>query len=210
MSHRPSRRAALIGACVAGLHALALPRAARAQTDAADIGRVEAYFNRIATLQSDFTQFGADGRTATGKFYLSRPGRLRFAYDPPSKVLVVADGLRVVYQDFELGQSTQVLIAQTPLAVLLDSPVDLKSGRVSASRVERRPGTLRLTVLDRKKPEEGSMLIEFGDNPLELRNWRVTDAQGQQTTVALSNLQFDVAIRPDLFRVVEKMPGEGR
>lgn len=207
MTREMSRRAALAGASAAGL-AAAFP--ALAQTDAADIGRVEGYFNRISTLQSDFTQIGQDGRTATGKFYLRRPGRLRFAYDPPAKILVVADGLRIIYHDAELGQTTQVLIVQTPLAVLLDSPVDLRGGRVSASRVERRPGTLRVTVLDRKKPEEGSMLLEFGDNPLELRNWRVTDAQGQQTTVALSNLQFDVAIRPDLFRFDEKLPGESR
>lgn len=206
MSQAISRRTLLAGSA-ATLLAPALP--AKAQSDAADIARVEAYFNRIATLQSDFTQIGQDGRTATGKFYLRRPGRLRFAYDPPSRILVVADGLRIIYHDAELGQTTQVPIVQTPLAILLDSPVDLRSGRVSAAKVDRRPGTLRLTVLDRKKPEEGSMLLEFGDNPLELRNWRVTDAQGQQTTVALANLQFDVAIRPDLFRFDEKLLREG-
>lgn len=202
-----TRRQALLAGASAALAFGALP--ARAQTDAADIARVEAYFNRISTLQSDFTQIGQDGRTATGKFFLRRPGRLRFAYDPPSKILVVADGLRLIYHDAELGQTTQVLIIQTPLAVLLDSPVDLKSGRVSASKVDRRPGTLRVTVLDRKKPEEGSMLLEFGDNPLQLRNWRVTDAQGQQTTIALANLEFDMAIRPDLFRFDEKLLREG-
>jgi len=206
MAH-PTRRQALLAGASAALSLGALP--ARAQTDAADIARVEAYFNRISTLQSDFTQIGQDGRTATGKFFLRRPGRLRFAYDPPSKILVVADGLRLIYHDAELGQTTQVLIVQTPLAVLLDSPVDLKSGRISAAKVDRRPGTLRVTVLDRKKPEEGSMLLEFGDNPLQLRNWRITDAQGQQTTIALANLEFDTAIRPDLFRFDEKLLREG-
>ncbi|MBM3557701.1 MAG: outer membrane lipoprotein carrier protein LolA, partial [Alphaproteobacteria bacterium] len=180
---------------------------ARAQ-DAAEIARVEAYLNAITTMSAEFTQIAPDGRTSDGRFLLFRPGRLRFEYKPPAKTLVVADGFRIVYQDPELGQSTQVPIAQTPLSVLLDPKVDLRNGRVTATRVDKRPGVLRLTVQDRKAPEQGFLVLEFADNPLVLRNWRVTDAQGQTTAITLSDLRFGETFRLDLFLVLETFPGD--
>jgi outer membrane lipoprotein-sorting protein len=192
------------------LAALAPPaRAALSERDRADIARVEAYLNGIQTLQGRFLQVAPDGGVSEGQVYLRRPGRLRFEYAPPSPILVVADGLFVVFHDKELGQTDRIPLGATPIGVLVRETIKL-SGDVGVRAVSRAPGVLRVSLFDPARPEEGQITLVFGEQPLELRQWQVTDARGQVTSITLSGVELNQPLPGKLFVVTDPAPGEAR
>jgi outer membrane lipoprotein-sorting protein len=130
----------------------------------------------------------ADGSTRTGKAWLERPGKMRFEYDPPDKQLLVAGFGLLVYYDPDLNQTTNIPLGSTPLGILLAKHVDLTSGNVTVTAVSRQPGEDDITLIRRGKAAQGSLMLVFGTDPLELRQWVVTDAQGKQTRVSLYDI----------------------
>ena len=169
------------------------------EADKADIARVEALLEGISTLEAQFLQIGPQGSIAQGHFYLKRPGRIRFEYAPPNdNILVVADGLWLIFHDKEVGQVTRLPIGQTPLGVLLSRNIRL-SGDVTVDQVERRGGVLRVRLHDTDRPEEGSMTLVFSDAPFELRQWLVTDSQGLTTSITLTERRYNAKLDPKLF-----------
>ena len=199
-----------LAAAALALAALASASAAPAPDprDEAELARVEAYLDGIRTLAGRFVQVGPDGGVAEGRVYLRRPGRLRFEYAPPVPVLIVADGVWLVFYDSELGQVSRLPLSATPLAILVDDKVRLR-GSASVRRVERRPGSLRITLVDPERRERGSLTLVLSDRPLALRSWVVTDAQGLETTVALMNVESNVDIDPALFVFNDPVDDDG-
>ena len=166
-------------------------------SDRADLTRVDNYLSGLTNLQGNFLQVGPDGSLAQGKFYLRRPGRMRFQYDPPEKLLVVADGTWVAVKDgFSAAQ--RYPLGSTPLGILLDDHVDLAK-EVKVLAVERQPGALRITLADKNDNAPGNITLIFDEPDLQLRQWIVTDAQGLQTTVALRNIQSGIHADNALF-----------
>ena len=166
-------------------------------SDRADLTRVDNYLSGLTNLQGNFLQVGPDGSLAQGKFYLRRPGRMRFQYDPPEKLLVVADGTWVAVKDgFSAAQ--RYPLGSTPLGILLDDHVDLAK-EVKVLAVERQPGALRITLADKNDNAPGNITLVFDEPDLQLRQWIVTDAQGLQTTVALRNIQSGIRADNALF-----------
>jgi len=166
-------------------------------SDRADLTRVDNYLSGLTNLQGNFLQVGPDGSLAQGKFYLRRPGRMRFQYDPPEKLLVVADGTWVAVKDgFSAAQ--RYPLGSTPLGILLDDHVDLAK-EVKVLAVERQPGALRITLADKNDNAPGNITLIFDAPDLQLRQWIVTDAQGLQTTVALRNIQSGIHADNALF-----------
>jgi len=154
--------------------------------------------NSIQTLEADFIQAGSNGHLSEGKLYLRRPGRLRFQYAPPSPLLLIGDGLWLILYDRELDQVSRWPINDTPLGLLVEKKVELGT-RTKVTEVRRKPGILGLTLIDRDKPEDGSVTVTFSDTPLTLRQWRVIDPQGMTVDVALSNLRLNGRLDPELF-----------
>lgn len=186
-----------------GLHGTAW--AELSAEDKADIARVEDLLNSIKSLQAHFTQLSDNGGTAEGVFYLQRPGRLRFEYDPPTPILIVGTGKTIVFYDSRLGQVTYVPIKSTPLAFLVDEKISF-SGDTKVVRVDREPGALAITLADTKRRRRGTITLIFSDSPLRLRMWRVTDAQGKVTTIALSRTRTNLTLDAELFRFVDPDP----
>lgn len=187
----------------------AVPASAQQLTerDRADIARIETYLNTIKSLRGRFLQVAPDGAVSEGKVWLRRPGRLRFEYDPPVPVLVVADGLFLVMHDRELGQVNRIPLGTTPLSVLLRDEIKL-AGAVTVKSVERQPGTLRVTVFDTDRPREGELTLVFSDLPLALRQWVVMDARGLATSVSLANVEFNLPLEGRLFVFTDPAPDE--
>jgi outer membrane lipoprotein-sorting protein len=156
--------------------------------DQALIKQIEAYLNSLTALTANFLQVAADGSTRTGKAWLQRPGKMRFEYDPPDPQLLVAGFGLLVYHDPDLDQTTNIPLSDTPLGILLAQHVTL-SGAVTVTNVDRQPGEDSVTVIRTGKTSEGSLTLIFGTDPLELRQWVVTDAQQRQTRVSL----YDIA-----------------
>jgi outer membrane lipoprotein-sorting protein len=195
-----TRRIFLAGALAALiLPALALPAAAQLSgADMRDLARISNYLNGITTLEGSFVQVGPDGELSEGKFYLRRPGRIRFEYEPPNPALVIADGTWVGVYDTHLKTLDRIPLGSTPLELLLKKRVDLRKENAVRS-VERSEGQMRVTAVDPDDPDEGSITMVFSDNPLELRQWIVIDPQGLATTVALSEMRSNVELDPRLF-----------
>ncbi len=194
--------AALV-ALVAAPSDAAVPRAAALSAeDRADVQRVEQYLNGIHSLAAHFQQFAADGGTAGGLVYVARPGRMRFEYDKPSPILLLADGTFVVYIDNQLKQVSYLPIGSTPAWFLLRDNISLSDG-VTVTKFERGPGALRITMVESKSPENGTLTLTFGDKPLELKQWTIVDQQGKSTTVVLSDARYGVPIDAKVFTFVD-------
>jgi len=174
-------------------------RAALSDQDMADIGRVEQYMDSILTLQAKFQQVEPNNKLSFGKIYLRKPGRLRVEYDPPVPILVVADGGLLSYYDKELDQLNQLPLRQSTAWFLVRQPMDLSKG-VTVTQVDRSQGGLQVHLFQTDQPDAGSVSLIFTDGPLQLTHWTVTDANNQQVSVGLYDVQTGIDLPADLFK----------
>ena len=168
---------------------LGLLMAGQASADKLGLGEISNYLNGIRTAQSDFTQVNADGTISTGSLALSRPGKMRFDYNPPEQALVMAGRGTVVIIDRKVGGQPETYpLNQTPLSIILSANVNLgRQGMVVGHSYDGTATTV--TARDPDRPEYGTIEMKFTDNPVELRQWIVTDQNGQKTTVILGALE---------------------
>ncbi len=163
------------------------------------VGRLEQYLNGFRTVAARFIQVASDGSYAEGRIRLQRPGKLRIDYDPPSQVLIITNGQFLVYWDKSNDQITHVPINSTPAGILVREQIALTGGELTITRLARRSGLVELTLVRTEEPAEGSLTLVFNENPLLLRQWIVTDAQGISTSVTLTDASFGVRFDPEVF-----------
>jgi outer membrane lipoprotein-sorting protein len=183
--------------------AITAARPARAVLPAAQrqlVERIEAYFNGIRTLEAGFEQVAPDGSLSTGKLYIDRDrGGMRFDYDPPSQILLVAPGdWRVIFYDGSIKQVNVIPLVETPLGFILNQQVRL-DGDVSVASVQERADDIDVTLVRTAQPDQGRVVLTLAKRPLELRRWSVTDAQGLTTSIVLSDLRTGMPLDSDLF-----------
>ncbi|PKQ08258.1 MAG: cell envelope biogenesis protein LolA [Alphaproteobacteria bacterium HGW-Alphaproteobacteria-10] len=188
----------LISAALAAAALIAAPLPAPAQEDARDLARISNYLNATETLQGTFVQVDPSAVVTDGRFYMRRPGRLRFEYSPPNPTLVIADGFWVAVVDARDGKVDRYPLSETPLNLLLKANVDLRR-EGAVTRVERANDQIAVTAVDPDGSTQGEITMVFSSNPLELRQGIVTDAQGLVTTVALDEMRTNVAIPASQF-----------
>ena len=165
--------------------------------DKADLQRIAAYLNSIGTMTARFHQQAANGGTASGWVWMERPGRMRFQYDPPNPILLIADRFYVYYIDTQLAEVSQVGLKFTPAWFFLRVPISFDD--LEVTRFERGYNALRITVIDPAAPDNGSLTMDFTENPLSLLQWTIVDQQHHVTSVSLSQQQFGMALDPNLF-----------
>jgi outer membrane lipoprotein-sorting protein len=171
-----------------------------------ELDRVSAALNAIHTLKSGFLQIGPDGQAVQGELYLEKPGKIRFAYNPPSPVLIVATGGTVYVKNARLNTLDHYDLSDTPLGLLLNEKIDLKTNR-AVMGVDNRDGTIVVRARTSTNRNNSNIALVFDAPSLELRQWTVKDNQGGTTTVALQQPQKDVALEDSLFTVPVKAPG---
>lgn len=167
--------------------------------DRADLARVEVYLNGLTTLRARFLQIAQNGAAAEGTAWIWRPGRMRFEYDPPEPLLLVADAGQFLMYDRELRAPTTLLVSRTPLGILLRREVKL-SGDVTVTGIERSGGFLRVTMYRTSEPGEGRLTLVFNPDPLELRQWAVVDPQRRETRVSLFRIETGLRFPAGLFQ----------
>ena len=170
--------------------------------DQPDIARIQAYLNSLHALKARFFQIAPDGSTSRGTAWLERPGRMRFQYDPPTPLLLVAAHGLVMFYDSQLQQTSNIPVSSTPLGILLAQDVTL-TGDVTITDVTRLPGQIQLTLVRTSSPGDGSLTLIFADQPLTLRQWIVVDAQRKETRVSLADVQLGGEFDQKLFQVVD-------
>ncbi|MDE7539164.1 LolA family protein [Gluconobacter sphaericus] len=195
------RAAALVALLPVTLPSMAFAQATPAQLRPADqgwISRIEDTLGKITTLQARFRQTAADGSTTVGTATLDRPGRMRFDYDKPSPLLLVANDGRVVFQDRSVDQVTTIPLDRTPLGLLLRPELQL-SGDVTVTGFEHSNGQIRVQVVRTQSAGEGTLTLLLSDAPLGLLGWTVVDAQGRTTRIALSDVHLGGTVSQSLF-----------
>lgn len=175
--------------------------------DKADIARIERYLNSISTMRARFLQVAANDELSQGWVFISRPGKLRVEYDPPTPVLIIGDGAWLIYHDSELEQTTYRSLESSLAGFLVQKTVRL-GGAVTVTGLERGPGVIRVKLVKSGEAEEGSLALTFSDRPLVLRQWTMTDADGQATQIALVNAQFGLSLDEALFEFTEPTEDE--
>src|SRR5690242_17501616 len=174
------------------------PRNAEAQQG--NTQEVEAYINAIRTLQARFVQSNPNGSNVQGTLYVSRPGKMRFQYDPPSQLKIVADGRQVTMWDPANKDFGQWPIGWTAASFLVMQPFRL-SGDITVVANQRTPdGLLALTLVQTRKPQEGKVIVRLSENPMQLRGWSIIDNRGNKVDVALTNLQTGLQLADSLFK----------
>lgn len=186
--------------------ALALPAGARVAAanrlgaeDAELVARASAYLNGITTLRGRFQQISEAG-FFHGSYYIARPGRLRFEYDPPVPLLFVVDGTFVAIDDKELRTVNRYPLSATPLRILLAENVDL-AAEARIALIERLPGQSRLTLIEDEGLAQGELTLVFEEPSFALSQWIILDAQGTRTTVRLESQEAGMSLDPNLFRL---------
>ena len=175
------------------------PQAQLSAQDRAEIAKVEQYFNAIKSFQARFTQVSSvGGKQISGNFYVRRPGKLRFEYDPPAKVVIVSDGAQVTYYDAARDEISQVPLGWSAANFLVKDNLKL-SGDLTVTQVERVEGLLQLTIIQTKAPQEGRLLLVLSDQPMQLKRWSVIDAKGREIMITLSEMKTGVTLKNDLF-----------
>ncbi|MEI6559441.1 MAG: outer membrane lipoprotein carrier protein LolA [Rhodospirillaceae bacterium] len=182
----------------AGVAAAAPAPAKLTAADRADVARIERYLNEVRTLQAHFLQVADNGNSAGGTFMMSRPGKMKLVYDPPIKDYVVSDGWFVFYWDADLQQQSSQPLGSSLADLFLREVIKL-SGDVTITRMARPAGALEVSIIQTDDAGKGELTLIFDDKPLQLRKWRVLDAQGLITTVALSEIRTGVRLEDGLF-----------
>jgi outer membrane lipoprotein-sorting protein len=181
--------------------ALALP----AHAQQLSLAQISAYLNQLQTATGGFTQINVDGTISTGTIYIKRPGRIRFEYAPPDASMVIAGGGQVAVFDPRSNTGPdRYPLNQTPLSIILAQNVDLDRANMVTGHTSDGT-TTTVTAQDPENPDYGSIQMVFTADPVELRQWIVTDNTGSQTTVILNDLVAGGQIGDRLFNITAEM-----
>ena len=188
----PHRRSCIIRAIVGPpLYILMIVLLAHAlglrPASAAPIDQAENWFNKITTLEARFVQVASDGSYAEGTFYLKRPYRSRFDYDDPIPLNLITTKLWLHVDEEDRRLVTSYPVSETPLATILDEQVNLR-GQGFTTSAESRDGITTITIDNSEGEAAGKLVLEFSEQPFELRRWVITDANGITTSVLLNSV----------------------
>lgn len=194
----PARRAFLTAVLSAGL-ALAGVTARAEALAPSTAQRIADHFSSIKTMTGDFVQIGPTGKQSGGKFYIDRPGRIRFNYDASSPLKVVSNGSSVAIGNTKLGTWQLYPLSSTPLKLLLSPHIDLGSDMVKS--VREGPDLVTVVLGDRHLFGNSTITMMFDPSSYSLKQWTITDAQGKNTTVMIYNVKTGVQLAGSLFQL---------
>ena len=167
----------------------------------AQAAKVSAYLSSLQTLVGNFVQVGPDGSKTTGDFYIQKPGKVRFEYDPPTPIEIIADGSSLAVRDRNLATQDIYPLSQTPLRFLLSDRIDLMKDTNVVSVTS--DDVFVSVTIEEKQALVGTsrLMLMVGAKDGQLKQWTVTDPQGYDTTVAVYNLDTTKKVDPNLFKI---------
>ena len=178
----------------------ASPAFALSDSEKKTLKDVNTYFNSVKTMHGDFVQFGPEGGQTEGKFYLARPGKVRFYYNPPAKLDIISDGKSVSVKDRKLATQDIWPLSQTPLRFLLAENINLQTD-ANVTNVMAEKDLITVTLTDQTTFNSGMLTLIFDAKDYALKQWTVKDAQGYETSVAVYNVISNGPTNPDLFKI---------
>ena len=152
----------------------------------------------VKTASGKFQQTAPDASQSTGRFAWSKPGKVRFEYDAPTALLIVANGSTVAIQDTELETTERVPLGATPLAFLLDDKIDFTK-KAKVTGVTRETGQFTISLADPKGDVDGTLTLFLDAKTKALTGWQTVDGDGARTLVRLSGIETGKKLNPRLF-----------
>ena len=168
--------------------------------------KIADHFSGVRTMMGEFVQFGPKGEQTGGKFFIERPGKIRFNYEAPSSFRVIADGKSVVINNPKLKTWDLYPLSKTPLKLLLDERIDLSGNRVTGVKEEADLTTIQMA--DKSVFGNARISMMFDPKSYELRQWTITDAQGKDTTVMIFNVKQGVTFDDAIFKIDYRVVAE--
>lgn len=187
---------ALSGLVLLALALALIPSRAQAADSAQ---RIANHFASVKTMTGEFVQFGPNGEQTGGKFFIDRPGKLRFNYEDPSPVRVISDGKALVVGNRKLRTWDLYPLDKTPLKLLLSDKIDLSKQMVHS--VKEEPDLTTIVLGDKSIFGNSTITLMFDPKSFELRQWTIRDAQGKDTSVMIFNVQTGVKFASNVFAV---------
>ena len=166
------------------------------------LGEIADALGSVTTAKGRFTQLDANNVETSGDFYLRRPGRIRFEYDAPTPLLVIADGTTVAIEDKDLETQDRVPLRATPLALILDDEIDF-ADQVNILGVQKTQSIVAVLMEDKTGETEGSLMLVLDAEDYSLVEWQTIDPAGGITSVQLAGIETGISINPRLFRIEE-------
>src|SRR6059058_911712 len=167
----------------------------------AQAARVSSYLSSLQTLVGNFVQVGPDGSKTKGDFYIQKPGKVRFEYDDPSPIAIIADGSSLAVRDRKLATQDIYPLSQTPLRFLLSDRIDLLKD-TNVVNVTADDVFISVTIEEKQALIGTSrLMLMVGTKDGQLKQWTVTDPQGYDTTIAVYNLDSSRKVDPGLFKI---------
>ncbi|WP_075291688.1 outer membrane lipoprotein carrier protein LolA [Pararhizobium arenae] len=199
-SNALSRRSFVFGmAMLSALAVTGLPLEPAMAQQSGVAQKIADHFASVKTMAGEFVQFGPRGEQTGGKFYISRPGKIRFNYEAPSPMRVIADGKVVVIGNQKLKTWDLYPLSKTPLKLLLSNTIDLSSKMVRDVREE--PDLITIVLGDRSIFGDATITMMFDPKTYDLRQWTITDAQKKDTSVMIFNVQTGLPMDEAVFKV---------
>ncbi|AIL64626.1 lipoprotein chaperone [Rickettsiales bacterium Ac37b] len=166
--------------------------------------RAALYLNSLTTLVADFHQVSPNGEISNGKFFLSRPGKLRIQYNPPVPIVMTINGSLISYYDYELDQLSHSTAHDNLASFLTRKNISFFSSDIKVKMVDKSKGLIRIKLTKANKSKDGELTLIFNDYPFTLKKLDITDAEGNTTSVSLSNTNFGTKIDSKLFVLTKK------
>ena len=167
--------------------------------DPAAAQRIADHFSSVKTMMGEFVQFGPRGEQTGGKFFIQRPGKLRFNYEKPSPMRVIADGKNVVIGNMKLKTWDLYPLSKTPLSLLLSEKIDL--GHQMVRDVKQEADLTTIVLGDKTIFGDSTITLMFDPKTFDLRQWTITDVQAKDTSVMIFNVQNGVQLDPSVFEI---------
>ena len=169
-------------------------------TQRAQVAKISSYLSGLSTLVGNFVQVAPNGTRSTGEFYMQKPGKVRFSYDPPEPIDMVSDGTSVVVRDRKLATQDVYPLSQTPLRYLLSDRIDLLKDTNVVS-IAADDVFVSVTIEEKGVMGTQRLMLMIGTKDNQLKQWTITDPQGYDITVAVYNLNTQKKPDPDLFKI---------
>jgi outer membrane lipoprotein-sorting protein len=164
----------------------------------ASLDKINTFINSFQTLRGDFVQISDKGQSVKGVLMVSKPGKIRFDYAPPSPLLIVSDGKWLTIKNKIKERGDQVPLRSTPLRLIVASTIDLFA-ETNVLSVEEADGLTSVALADKKDAMGGHIVLVYDNVQDTLQQWVIVDGKGRRTTVQFANLEKDVKLNQKLF-----------
>ena len=160
--------------------------------------QVNKFFKNLNTLEADFIQVSSSGNVSNGKIYFDLPGKLRIDYSKPNNLLITSKGFWIIIQDRNLKTTNNIPLNQTPFSILIEKQINL-SNKTIKTEFENKSGIISLTMKSLNNEQAGQLILEFSEQPFNLKKWIIKDNFGDVTTVLIQNAKYNKKLSHLLF-----------